>query len=212
MLKLIVFDLDGTLCVNPDFYRSVYSRTLEQVVSQQRGDKGSAMLQYCRETYGGKGELALSALNIPFREWAKLLCNATLDIVKPRALLNEQLRCLAAIKVVYTGSPMNMAFGILQKLGFLPAKDFDLIIGWQEPEHFPLKWTCSSFVFQAIINKFSVDASEVLAVGDTWDTDLMPAQAIGIKTAMIGNGGGTPDMRYSSVELFLHSAMGICYV
>lgn len=216
MLKLIVFDLDGTLSVNPEFYRRVYSKTLEQVIAQKRGDKGLTMLQYCRETYNGKGELALSALNIPFREWAILLSNAALDLINLQSLLREQLCSLSAIKVVYTGSPKKMACGILKQLGFSPAKDFDLIIGWQEPEYFPLKWSCSSFIFQGILNRFSVNPSEALAVGDQWDTDLMPAQAIGMKTAMIKNTGKTanetPDISYPSVELLLHSVRRINHV
>ncbi len=202
--KLVVFDLDGTLAVNPEFYRNVYSGTLEDLIVEQRGKDGLKVLKYCRENYEGKGELALFALNIPFGDWTQLLVNAPMNLLTLQARLGEFIRCLKAIKVVYTGSPLKMAMRILQRLGFQPTVDFNLIIGWQEPELFPLKWTCSPIVFQGILEKFSVSPDEAWAVGDVWDTDLMPAQAIGMKTAMVRKPRqGNPDIWLPTAEGFV---------
>lgn len=205
MPKLIVFDLDGTISVNSEFYRRVYSGTLENLIAERRGAEGLAVLQHCRKHYDGKGELALFALNIPFRDWAKLLTNAPMELLKPQLGLCDLVRTLTAVKVIYTGSPVEMATRILQQIGFHPAEDFDLILGWQEPELFPLKWTCSPLVYEGVLRRFSVSPGEAWAVGDVWDTDLLPAQAIGMKTAMVRKPGGNPEARFLSVEQFLES-------
>jgi len=204
MKKLVVFDLDGTISVNSEFYRKVYSGTLESLIMERRGKEGLAMLKYCRENYDGKGELALFALNIPFRDWAQLLVNAPMELLMPQPRLCELIHALVTVKVVYTGSPIDMAARVLQRLGFSPTEDFDLILGWQEPELFPCKWTCSPLVFDGILKRFSVSPAEAWAVGDVWDTDLLPAQTVGMRTAMVRKQqGGHPDIWVPSVEEFL---------
>jgi len=133
--ELIVFDLDGTICVSPEFYREVYSGTLNEVVEKERGNEGPKELQYCREHYGGKGELALFALNIPFVKWAEYLNNASLNLINPQHDLARMLRGIDAKKVIYTGSPIKMACKVVSRLGFSTG-DFDDILGWEEPETF----------------------------------------------------------------------------
>lgn len=205
MTKLVVFDLDGTIAVNSEFYRTIYSGTLNKLVADRRGEDGLTMLRHCRNKYDGLGELALLALNIPFWEWAQLLVNAPLESLVPQPQLCGQIRDLQMIKVIYTGSPVGMAMKILERIGLSPAQDFDLIIGWKEPELFPTKWTCSPLVFEKILQKFSVSPDEAWAVGDTWITDLLPAQALGMRTALVRKNGGVPDARFSSVEMFIAS-------
>lgn len=201
--NLVVFDLDGTISVNPEFYRTVYSGTLESLIMERRGAAGLAVLQDCRKNYDGKGELALFALDIPFQDWAERLTNASMELLMPQPRICELVRTLTAIKVIYTGSPVQMATRILQRLGFCPAEDFNLILGWREPELFPVKWACSPLVFEGILKKFSISPAEAWAVGDMWDTDLLPAQTIGMKTAMIQRPGGNPDVRIPSIEGFV---------
>lgn len=203
MATLIVFDLDGTISVNSEFYRRVYSGTLEILIAERRGAAGLAVLQDCRKNYDDKGELALFALNIPFQDWAERLTNATMELLTPQPRICKLIRTLTATKVIYTGSPVQMAMRILQRLGFCPAEDFDLVLGWREPELFPVKWACSPLVFEGILKKFSVSSVEAWAVGDVWDTDLLPAQSIGMRTAMIRRQGGRPDIRVPSIEAFL---------
>ena len=205
MTKLVVFDLDGTIIVNSEFYRTVYSGTLNQIVAEKRGEKGIEVLQHCRKNYDGKGQLALFALNIPFREWAQLLINAPVESIEPQPHLCRQIRSLPVIKIVYTGSPVEMVFKTLQRVGFNPDRDFDLIIGWREPEFFPVKWACSPIVFERVLQKFSVLPEEAWAVGNVWNTDLLPAQAVGMKTALIRKSGGAPDTHFSSIETFIKS-------
>jgi len=200
--KLIIFDLDGTVCVSPKFYGEVYSATLSRVIVEERGNKGLKMLQHYRKNYDGKGELALFALNIPFVKWAEKLVSASLDLIDPQSDLVHLFRDLDIKKIIYTGSPVEMTNRVLSRLGFVD-QDFDLIIGWKEPELFPVKWTCSSTVFKLIANRFSVDIKEAWSVGDGWETDLLPARLIGMNTAVIGECSGDPDLCFSKLREFL---------
>lgn len=208
--NLIVFDFDGTIVADPIFYRTTYSGTLNHLIAEKRGEQGTDMLRYCREHYDGRGELALFALNIAFREWAQLLINASLESLMPQPQICSQIRDFRGIKVIYTGSPVEMALRILERVGFSPNEDFDLIVGWREPEFFPTKWTCSPFVFEEILRRFSVSPSAAWAVGDVWDTDLLPAQAIGMKTALVGNSVvGVPDAVFPTIEMFMDALISL---
>lgn len=203
--ELIIFDLDGTLAVNSDFYRQVYSGTLEKLIEERHSADGLRMLAHCRKNYAGKGELALFALNIPFGDWAQRLINAPLETFVPQLPLVHLLRTIKALKIIYTGSPREMAIRTLRQLGFEPEQDFNLILGWQEPELFPIKWTCSPLMFSGILQRFAITPDKAWAVGDLWETDLAPAKAIGMKTILVRKQEGSPDERFLSIEDFLVS-------
>ena len=49
MEKLVIFDLDGTIVAEPEFYRKVYSGTLRELIYQESGAEGIKMLEYCRQ-------------------------------------------------------------------------------------------------------------------------------------------------------------------
>ena len=202
--KLIIFDFDGTILSNPDFYRDVYSKSLEKIISKKRGKNGLEVLSNCRKNFGGKGELALFALNIPFADWAEMLIDAPLETISPAPELVSQMKKLNAIKIIYTGSPIKMVHRVLEKIGF-SIRDFDLIMGWSEPEYFPVKWSSSPLIFEKIMAQFKCKPDQTWAVGDDWDTDLMPAKAIGIKTVQIKKQSGKTDLYFDSVQEFLNN-------
>lgn len=200
---LIIFDLDGTLIEAPDFYQSVYSYTLEQLIEERFGNEGLELLAYYRQNYDGKGELALEKLGIPFNDWAQKLIKADLRRLSPRNGLVEKLRSVSAKKAVYTGSPSEMAKLALKSIGFEPAADFDQIIGWEPTHHQPEKWSCSPAVFSQISVEFSASPNQSWAVGDNYDTDLEPAKSLGMVTFQIGSRKGEPDFRFPDFNSFL---------
>lgn len=203
MEKLIVFDLDGTIVKWSEEYRKIYSGSLNQVVKRERGELGLKVLQYCRENFNGKGELSLFILNIPFRKWAKKLIEASLDSINTQPMLVNQIRELDTKKVIYTGSPVKMVSRVLIKMGF-SEKDFDLVIGWREPELFPVKWSCSPIVFEYFLKRFQISPEHAWSVGDDWDTDLRPAQRIGMNTVKVGKLDGNPTLLVPSIQEFLN--------
>lgn len=197
--KLIVFDMDGTLIDQPEFYRAVYSDSLNQIVQETRGQEGLQTLAWCRQNLEGKGELALMALGIPFRLWAEKLMSSSVDRIVPRPDIVTAIQSIQSKKVLFTGSPMGMVERLLTKFGFNPIDDFDLVIGWKEPELFPLKWNCSTYVFETIAALADCETENIWSVGDNWETDLAPAQQIGMKTIQIRKSTGTPDARFTSI-------------
>lgn len=202
--ELIIFDMDGTLILNPDFYRLIYSGRLNEVIEQERGQYGLDVLSYYRKNFEGRGEYALFALRIPFKKWADKLIAAPLDLISPQPEVVQKIRSLNTRKVVFTGSPTALAIRMFSRFGFDPSYDFDQIFGWKEPETFPLKWACSPFVFDSIARQFTCSPIQTMSVGDTWESDLEPAQRIGMKTVQIRTNTGNPDFRFANVsELIL---------
>ena len=205
MTDLVILDLDGTIVVEPKFYTSVYSQTLEDLVLERKGPRGVDRLQACRAEYSGKGELVLFELNIPFSAWAEKLMKASLEYVNEQSVLVDTIGEYNFPKVVYTGSPLKMATRLLKKIGF-KTHDLNEVIGWENPELYPIKWGCSPLSFEFIMQKFNADPKRTWSVGDNWQTDCMPAQAVGMQTALIcrnGSSEGNPDLRVNSLYDFL---------
>lgn len=192
MSDLMIFDLDGTITTEMNFYSKIYSGTLEKLIENERGAYGLKILGHCRLNYGGQGELALFALGIPFEKWAQMLIGAPIDMIKKNIELVKNIRGIDAKKIIYTGSPREMALRIISKVGFVKS-DFDLIIGWEKPEVFPLKWSCSPLIFLKIIQDMGGKFDEIWSIGDTWKTDLEPAKNVGAKTVMVRKRNGNPD-------------------
>lgn len=197
---LTIWDMDMTIVLQGEFYRKVYSTTLEQTVFEAAREEGLKTLAFYRENREGKGELALGALGIPFSKWAAKLDEASVDDIIPKPDIVERFRKIPSKKVLFTGSPKGMAYRILTRFGFNPEQDFDAIIGWEEPEISPLKWSCSPFVFRAICNEMGVDPQNAWSIGDNWESDLLPAQLQGITTIQINKNTGNPDFRFASIS------------
>ncbi len=203
--ELIILDMDGTIVIEPEFYRDIYSKSLYDTVFEERGETGVGMIDYYRANFDNNGQFALMALAIPFSKWADKLSKSDLSGITPRFDIVEKTRQLNSKKIVFTGSPKKLAFKILSRFGFNPEKDFDAIIGWEEPEIWPIKWNCSSFVFQSICHRFQANPSNAWAIGDNWKTDLEPAQAIGIKTIQIQRNSGTAEKYFEDFSSLLNN-------
>lgn len=202
-------DFDGCLVDSePAFYKKVYSGTLNAIVEQERGIKGLEHLQYCREHYEARGEVALYGLGIPFKKWADALSAAPVDDIKPQPAVVQLIRSLSHRPVIFSGSPTLMIYRILDRLGFSPDQDFTGIIGWEEPEEFPLKWSCSPFVFQSICERFGFPREKTWCLGDNWQTDLLPPAKLGLTTVQIAKQTGSPDYYFPTIKQFLEFVTG----
>lgn len=182
--QLIIFDLDGTIIQNPLFYKTVYSQSLNELIEEMRGERGLEALSYYRKNFQGRGELALFALTIPYSVWAEKLDNLSLDLIQQNKKLVNKIQQLPAKKVIYTGSPLKLTKRLLQRIG-LKISDFDEIIAWKKSEEFPLKWTCSPFIFSSLAKRYRLQNDNVLVIGDSYQTDIFPALQAGIRAKQI---------------------------
>jgi len=117
--KLIVFDMDGTLIDEPEFYRVVYSGTLNQVVEETKGPEGLQTLAWCRQNLEGKGELALMALGIPFRLWAEKLIDAPMDTITPRPDVVAAIRSIQSKKILFVNDNLSENIKIKEDLTYV---------------------------------------------------------------------------------------------
>ncbi len=203
--KGIIFDLDGTIVDEPEFYSSVYSQSLIDFVREREGEKGVETLLN-RVKIDGKGELTLESMGIPYSAWAERLINAPLDLILPQPDIVSLFQNISAKKVIYTGSPLTLAYRLLDRIGFNPKRDFDLIIGWNESETFPLKWTNSSFVFESIAALLNCEPEKLWSVGDDWKADLAPAAKLGMTTVQIRKTDGQSNAQFPAIRDLLSVA------
>lgn len=202
--KLYIFDLDGTIIINSDFYVKIYTETLLDLVKEHTGTEGLKILKSIQSRNSGKAWPALIALNIPFKHWAEKIDLNCLDMIKGDPELVSSIRNLKGKKVLYTGSPSFLVRELLLRTG-LETNDFDLIIAWEDNEVYPLKWSCSPYIFKNIAEYFSISPAKSLSIGDTWRTDLAPAKVIGIRTASIRHNNLDADCFYESIPDFVKS-------
>lgn len=209
-MGLIVVDLDYTITDGSDertreFYRTTYHDVLSELVWDKAGEDGRRQLHRARERKDGlHGISVLIALGIPLSEWfERVKANARFDLIPADYELVELWQNTRAHKVLYTANLHEMVLGILRARGFDEENDFDKIISWHQTERMPLKWTCSFQLFRQIMNRFEFRGSDAWSVGDTWETDLEPAQRAGFRTVQIGNKPGSPEMRFEHLREFL---------
>lgn len=203
MSQLYVFDLDGTLVINPRFYQQMYSGSLEQLIRREAGDHGLKTLQFFRSERHGRGELALPALNIPFEAWASALCRIDTSSILPEPETVFAVRSLPGLKAVYTGSPKMLAKRLLRRLGFND-EDFVHIIAWEETEVTPVKWSGSSLPFRFLLQAYGCDPAVSWSIGDNWHADLRPALNIGMRAAKIGTATDAKIPHYANIPAFAH--------
>ena len=190
---LYTFDNDNTLYQCPEFFRKVFSETLTEVVSREKGERGLEQLQWCRKNCGGRGELALELLGIPIAHWHELVDQASrehIDLIEPSPELVTELRKLRGHKVIYTGAPLSHAMRVTQRLGFPPGF-FEFMFHWEPGDHTPVKWAGTAAPFRAIARYFRVEPMYTVAYGDNWPYDLAPAARLEMRTVLVG--GSIPE-------------------
>lgn len=200
--ELLIFDLDNTLVDEKNYYETVYSGSLTRLIAEECGEGGLSELDYCRKNFGGKGELALARLGLPYSAWAQRLIESPTNLITPQPNLVERFRRIPIPKVLFTGSPLEMASRALNQFGLNAQEDFTALYGWQSGDDEPLKWSRSGEVFKAILEKFDLPPRLVWSIGDNWETDLKEAMALGITTVQIGNEIGNPNLRFTNIADF----------
>lgn len=188
-MKLYIFDLDGTLIDDMDFYRRIYTENLDKLVKGRYGDEGLKIVNMVRRANRGKGELALLVLGISYDEWFDAVSDEDLKLLQQKPKLVEAVKKLNGIRVVFTGASRNLAQKMLGRVGFKP-KDFDEMIAFEKPSVVPLKLSADKLVFQYLLDKYKIAPQNAYMMGDEYEFDLLPAKVFGINAIEVRHKSG----------------------
>lgn len=202
-IDVVVLDIDNTLALpkDPSFYTQ-YAEAVDVAVSRYLGISPEAakhVANFYRQHYGG-GEQALFSGTIGsyFPEYGspepdyKLLYEA-MTTIDPENHFVDSALTVGLVKLLrqkgkkivgLTDAPEELSRQVLSECGLDPDVDFDLYISYQS-ESGPPKMVQGEAIFRDIAERFEVEPSRVLSVGDNLETDIVPAQKAGLKTCLI---------------------------
>uniref|UniRef100_A0A7C6AHD6 HAD family hydrolase n=1 Tax=candidate division WOR-3 bacterium TaxID=2052148 RepID=A0A7C6AHD6_UNCW3 len=186
MLKIILFDLDGTLYTSPEVYQKFADAAYHTYakVKNTTIEKAKEILEKSREEmkrergYAVPYTLALLSFGISIEEWHKeniKFFNAG-DYLSEDKILKDVLKKLKKRYrlAVFTNNNKIQTQRILKALGI--DKLFDYIFTYEsfklikpDPE-----------IFRLIIKELNVKPEECLMVGDRYYVDLAPAKEQGM--------------------------------
>jgi FMN phosphatase YigB (HAD superfamily) len=178
------------------------------LIQSEKGKYGLKILKECRQDLDGKGELALLALNIPFKKWALKLVDIDVSSVEANRSISKKIKNLDGVKILYTGSPRKLAIKLIKQIG-LSEDDFDEIIAWED-ETFPLKWTSNQLIYKYLSNKYSTHPQNMYSIGNDIDQDVLPIIKFGGTGILIGSSvSDTVLPNYKDINTALDALMNI---
>ncbi|MEO0142519.1 MAG: HAD family hydrolase [candidate division WOR-3 bacterium] len=187
MLKIIIFDLDGTLYTSTEVYQKfaeaayhTYAKLKNTTIEQAKEILERRREELKRERgYAVPYTLALLSFGIPIEEWHKeniKFFNAG-DYLKPNSELKDVLIQLKKRYklAVFTNNNRIQTQRILKAIGIEAL--FDYVFTY---ESFNLIKPDPK-IFKMVIKRLKVKPEECLMVGDRYDVDLNPAKELGMK-------------------------------
>ncbi|MEO0123290.1 MAG: HAD family hydrolase [candidate division WOR-3 bacterium] len=187
MLKVIIFDLDGTLYTSNEVYQKfaeaayyTYAKLKKSTIEQAKEILEKRREEMKKEKgYAVPYTLALLSFGIPIEEWHKeniKFFNAGDFLKKDEVLKNILLKLKEKYKLaVFTNNNRIQTERILKALGIEDL--FDYIFTY---ENFRLIKPDPQ-IFKLVIKELNVRPEECLMVGDRYYVDLLPAKEQGME-------------------------------
>ena len=202
-VDLVILDIDNTLVkpIDPDFYKQ-YGEAANMATSDYLGvslDEGTRVADFYRQNFGG-GEMALFSGTIGqfFPEYGD--CPPNLELLYDRmcaidptgqfnndgitSLLIDLLRSQGKKVVAITDSPEALSRRILSETGIDPDRDFDLYLPYTLNQG-PLKILQRDQIFREVANHFNVPPHRTISIGDSYKSDIEPAEKLGMKVCLV---------------------------
>ena len=204
-VKLLIIDIDHTLVKAKDqlFYKQYKQAVNKSVAKFLEIDlkRGTGVANFYREHFGG-GEQALFSGTIGeyFPKYGdrspdyQILYNQMIKI-NPKGHFqkhSDELDIIAKIRdrgitvVAATSTPDVLSRKILKECGFDPEKDFDMFVAYAK-ESGPPKMILKEKLFKGVVDKFNTLPSDALSIGDSYQYDILPALALGMKTCLFSS-------------------------
>jgi FMN phosphatase YigB (HAD superfamily) len=202
-IEVVILDIDNTLVKPKDhgFYDK-YSHAVNAATGMYLGvsiEEGTRVADFYRQNFGG-GEMALFSGNIGrfFPEYGQYEPNTEMlyeliSSIDPSnqfeddgisAKLINLLRSQGKRVVAITDSPEELSRKILTDAGIKPDDDFDLYLPYTR-ERGPLKILQREKVFSTVAEYFEIAPDRILSIGDTYKSDIEPAEKLGMRTCLV---------------------------
>lgn len=203
-----IFDMDGTLYQfnkgksqefsTSDFYSDLRNNVHRFFMARRGINKEQASSEYERikDTYKGEISLGVEAeyeidrYDFFAETWGKL---DPAKYIEATEILPEVLDVLRGRVALLTAAPKVWVIRVLAQLNL--EETFGDFIYTGEPD---LRKP-NPQVFQKIADDFGVKPPQVFSIGDQEESDIAPAQAIGMKTVKIGKGETRADFQAEDV-------------
>lgn len=200
----VILDIDGTLveAKNPEFYNQ-YKHAVHRAIAVHFGvtdERANEIANYYRGRFG-HGELALMTGTIGehfpdignfepdygaiYDELIKIDPSGEFERHAEIINLLELLKASGKQVVAITDSPEPLSRNILQQAGINP-ESFDLFLSYTRASG-PRKLIEKETLFKYVAQTLKIEPGRIIAIGDTYDKDVLPAKNVGMRTCFIGN-------------------------
>ncbi|MEK7517483.1 MAG: HAD family hydrolase [Patescibacteria group bacterium] len=202
-VDVVIFDIDKTLVKPRDegFYAQ-YVQAVNRAVASYLDvslERATEIANFYRQHFGG-GERALFDGNLStyfpeltgqepnysilYEEMCKIDPTNQFDSHSEVRESIQRLRSTGKKVVALTDSPEDLSKRVLKEAGLDPDTDFDLYLAYR-PNQGPHKLMRSKEVFREVAEYFGIAPEKVLSIGDSYATDIQPAEALGMKTCFV---------------------------
>ena len=205
-VRYVGFDLDGTLYpTDGEINDRVRTRIAEKILERDPSLKTVlAARAYFEERYRelgrGTGVLATCGYSNASAVMDECLATANvLDLIVPNPALAEMMEEIHRTYRTYliTSGPKVLALSKLERIGIIP-NFFDFRFFSDNPPGF-LKVDGTAFQNALEVMGYSTGEWHVY-VGDREGSDIVPAQALGMKTVKVGGSKGSADYLIEKIE------------
>ncbi|MCL4391757.1 HAD family hydrolase [Patescibacteria group bacterium] len=208
-IKLILFDIDNTLIYGESasrYYRQ-YSPLLEKTLASCLGisvPEAKRIADEHRRMFHGRGEKSFETYGVGLSEWYESICS-----LDPRPFIGEMPRVRSLLRSLreagyelgaITDGPISQADRILSCAG-IDKNTFSLFTGWIKGRAMPKGG--EEQIFRKIITKKKLKPEEILMIGDSVNTDILPAQKCGMNILHVKGNGASEFPSISSIEELL---------
>lgn len=202
VLKLVIFDVDGTLYRSEPYEKHLLEKIIE-TLSEMLGAsyETAARLLTNKKKFTKTVSGAVEMLGLDRGEFYERLASRV-DVeqhIRPDPRLPEFLKSLRrrGFRVaLHTNSGRRLAAKVLNALG-VDEKAYDLLVTSDDSPPKPLPEG-----YQKILTHFGVQSHEAIYVGDRYEVELLPARRLGMRTALIGKAGSPVQSDYVLDSIF----------